>query len=362
MPIRRPSGSPSRWRARHAVEVELLARKLEALLIVAAVVVLARNIVVRHGGGRHEVLVAHVPRVAPDLARDRVHHQLHGEADAGARDAAIGEKAGLVGRDAVGAAAIAAEIVRTRQVADRLARLERDRERPVRIGAAVDRDLGIERLEAAARVGIGGEAVVMLARIGARHEVLAPVLDIAERPAEFEREPGDAQFFRLQHAFVAEAAAHVGRDHAHLPLFDAEKLRKAGANDVRHLGRGVDHELVAAVVPVGQHRLAFHRHHGLARERDLARDHDRRVLALGRKAAVVVEREEAVVVPFLVDPHAASARAACASTSTGSSSTSSSIASQRSSACARVGATHMATASPTKRTLPCASGGHREIL
>src|SRR5262249_13418231 len=49
-------------------------------------------------------------------------------------------------------------------------------------------------------------------------------------------------------------------------------------------------------------------------------------------------------------------------TSTGSSSNSTSICSLRSSASARVGATHIAIASPTKRTLPCASGCHSESL
>ena len=49
-----------------------------------------------------------------------------------------------------------------------------------------------------------------------------------------------------------------------------------------------------------EHRLAFHRHHRLARQRDLAPDHHRRAFGLGVEAALVVEREEDVVAPVLV--------------------------------------------------------------
>ena len=78
-----------------------------------------------------------------------------------------------------------------------------------------------------ALVGVRGEPVMMLAGIGADHQVLAPVLDIAERPAIFERQPGDAQLLGLHDELVAEAAADVGRDHAHLALIDPEELRQS---------------------------------------------------------------------------------------------------------------------------------------
>ena len=267
--MRRPSGSPCALACAPGAEIDFLAREPQALLIVAAVVMLARDIVVGHGGSGHEVLVPDLPWIAADRARDGVHQELDGETHARARNAAIGQKAWLVGCHAPGAAAIAAKIVGSRQVADGLAGLERNRKRPVGIGAAVDGDLGIERLEPTPLVGIGREPVMMLARIGARYKVLAAVLDVAERGAVFAREPGNAQLFGLQHAFVAKAAANIGRHHAHLSLRHPKELRNAGADDVRHLGRRVDHELVAARIPGGEHRLAFQRHHGLACERDL---------------------------------------------------------------------------------------------
>jgi hypothetical protein len=162
--------------------------------------------------------VPDLPRIAADGARDCIHQQLDGKAHAGASHSAIRQESGFVGGDAMGAAAIAAKIVWPRQVADGLAGFKRHRERPVGIGAAVDGDLGIERLEPAAFVGIAGEPVVMLARIGTGDEVLPAILDITERSAIFARQPGNAQLFGLEHAFVSEAAADIGRHDPHLPL------------------------------------------------------------------------------------------------------------------------------------------------
>ena len=116
----------------------------------------------------------------------------------------------------------------------------------------------------------------MFAAVGAGNQMLATILDPAERRSELPSEPGDAQLFRLQHAFVAEAAAHVGRDHAHAALRDPEMLGDRGADHVRHLRRGMDHELVAARLPVRQHGLAFERVHRLPRHAVAAPHHDRR--------------------------------------------------------------------------------------
>ena len=107
------------------LEADLVARREQRLAVVAAVVVLARDIVVGHRRGRNEIVVPHLPWLAADRARDRVDHQLHRKADAGAGHAAVGQKTGLVGRDAIGLAAVAAEIVGARQIAGRLPRLER---------------------------------------------------------------------------------------------------------------------------------------------------------------------------------------------------------------------------------------------
>src|SRR5262249_58466042 len=53
------------------VEADLFAREDERLAIVAAVVVFARHVVVGHVGGRDEIVVTHLPRLATDRTRDR---------------------------------------------------------------------------------------------------------------------------------------------------------------------------------------------------------------------------------------------------------------------------------------------------
>ncbi len=67
-----------------------------------------------------------------------------------------------------------------------------------------------------------------------------------------------------------------------------------------HLGRGVDHQLVVAVIPVGDDRLAFHRHHGVARQHDLALDHDGGLAGARLVLAVGTEGDEQIVGPVLV--------------------------------------------------------------
>ena len=83
----------------------------------------------------------------------------------------------------------------------------------------------------------------------------------------------------------------------------------------------------------------------------------------GLEVHVDVGGEEQVVAPVLVHQRRAglARRPACRRTA-GSGSKSSSISAARSSASARVGATHMATSSPTWRTLPVARTGCTEDL
>src|SRR4029079_8311388 len=93
------------------LSTKLFASELQALLIIAAVVVLPRDIVVRHRRRRNEVLVTDFERIAPHLPCDRIDHQLHCEADAGPRNAAIRQETRLVGRHAFRATAVAAKVV-----------------------------------------------------------------------------------------------------------------------------------------------------------------------------------------------------------------------------------------------------------
>ena len=136
------------------------------------------------------------------------------------------------------------------------------------------------------------------------HQVLATVLDVAERPPEFQREPRDAQLFGLQDDFVAEAAADVGRDDPHLTCVDAEELRQADADDVRNLGRGVarsadplrsSQSASTALPSIGT--MAW-RESAISRWTTIGASLD-----FASKPLSIVEREKEVVGPLLVNAH-----------------------------------------------------------
>ena len=101
---------------------------------------------------------------------------------------------------------------------------------------------------------------MVVAGVSGRQEMLAAVLDPAHGMIEFERERGDRRLFRRQPRLRPETAAHVGRDDANVALLEPEHLGQSQPDDVRHLGRGVDDELVQPMVAIGQHRAPLERH------------------------------------------------------------------------------------------------------
>ena len=140
---------------------------------------------------------------------------------------------------------------------------------------------------------------MVLAAIGVGGQVLTPILEPADGVAAAKRKPAEADFFSEQDALVTEAAPDVGRDDPHAAFFQAEAFGEAGANDMWHLARGREHELVGSMVEHGDRAASFDRRHALARGRNRARDLDRRIE--GRCNAGVDERlEEDIVAPMLV--------------------------------------------------------------
>ena len=141
---------------------------------------------------------------------------------------------------------------------------------------------------------------MVLARIGAGDQMLAAILGPAERLLARERQPGDGEFLRLQLAFVAEAAADIGRRHPDGRLRDLQELAKAGADQMRDLGGGVHDELPGAVIPPGQQTLALHRVHHLAGAGELQVDAHRGVFRHRSDAAVELGLQEQIVAPVFV--------------------------------------------------------------
>ena len=284
----------------HGFQVDVFHRAAQAFREIAAVEMLARDVVVGHGFRRHEVQLAYFMRLAADRAGDGVDGQLDGEAHAGPRHAAVGRKRRLVGGDRPGLAAVGVQRVRAGQIAAGLGGLDARGERPHRIGADIDGDLGVERQQPAALVGVSGDPVVMLAGVGADHQMLAAVLDPAHRVVELQRRPGDEDLFGVQHALVAEAAADVGRDHPDIALLQPQTFGQPGAHHVRHLGRHVNHELVVLVVAEGEHRQPFQGHHALAVHAVFALDLHRRGFHHGFDIAIDGGLQEQVIAPFVV--------------------------------------------------------------
>ena len=116
-------------------QIERGHRPAHRLGVVARVEMLVGDIVVGHILALHEILEAHLVRLASGGTRDRIDHELDCKAHAGACHAAIGEDARLVGRRRPGAAAIALHLVRAGEDRSHLGRFETRRKWIERIGA-----------------------------------------------------------------------------------------------------------------------------------------------------------------------------------------------------------------------------------
>ena len=262
---------------------------------------LGGDVVERHLLGPDDIVEPDLVRLAPDFAGDRVDHQLQREADAGARHPAEGEDRRLVRGDRPGLAAEGVHQIGPGQDRGDLGRFEAGGERVGRIGAGIDRGLGVERQQPAFGVGIAGDDVVVLAAIGVGGQMLAPVLEPAHRTLQMPGQPGDADLLRRQDPLVAEPAADIGRDHPDARMVEAEAFGDPGADDMRKLG-GRDHgELAQPAVPFGEHALALDRRHALARGAELAGDLDRGAGGDGFDVVLDTGLQEHVVAPRLVD-------------------------------------------------------------
>ena len=103
------------------------------------------------------------------------------------------------------------------------------------------------------------DLVRLLALLGRGQHVLVAILDPAHGPPEPAREERDQHVLGIDDELGAEAAAHVGRDHAHLVRRQAEQVADELADLVRHLRRRPHRELAAGWVPVGDEPARLHR-------------------------------------------------------------------------------------------------------
>ena len=104
----------------------------------------------------------------------------------------------------------------------------------------------------------------LLARVRRVGQVLVTRLDPLHRRVEAHREQREQDLLGVDLLLHAEAAAHVGRDHADPVLAEPERLAKRVAQGVRPLGGRPHGEATRPEVVVGEHAARFQRHPGVA--------------------------------------------------------------------------------------------------
>ena len=174
---------------------------------------------------------------SPRAARDQIDRALHREGGFRPPGAAIGRVRHLVGGDDPARGGEVLDLVGAGQVDRGVVGDARADRVP---GAAIDDVVVAEREDAALVVEPDLDIVQLVARMRRGHEMLAPVLDPAHRPAEAAREERDQQVLGIDVALAAEAAADIERDEAHALLGEAEDRGDLAAHPMHDLGRRPD--------------------------------------------------------------------------------------------------------------------------
>ena len=117
-----------------------------------------------------------------------------------------------------------------------------------------------------ARVVVDGDAHrhAILARVQARHEVLAAILDPLDGPADQLAGQHSVELLGDHEHLLPEAATDVLHDHPHAVLRQIARPGEEAAGAVRALRRQPDDELLAVPVPVGDDTTRLHRHAQIA--------------------------------------------------------------------------------------------------
>ena len=103
------------------------------------------------------------------------------------------------------------------------------------------------------------EIPILVALLDRGEEMLAPVLDPFDRPPQEQARRRERDLFRIHDELGAEAAADVGRDHAHLVLVEPQQHHQEGAHLVGELRRGPQRQPVLVDVVDRERAAAFDR-------------------------------------------------------------------------------------------------------
>ena len=140
------------------------------------------------------------------------------------------------------------------------------------VGAVVLGDVVGQAQDPALVVEGGGDAVVLLAGVVHRHQVLGPVLGPLDGAGQFHGEPRDEEVLGVELAADPEPAARVDRVHADQRLVDAEHVRQQVAVPHRDLGHAEDVQLAPVRGGHGQQAAGLERHAAVAADGELDPD------------------------------------------------------------------------------------------
>src|SRR5699024_12876957 len=110
--------------------------------------------------------------------------------------------------------------------------------------------VGCSGRDAAVGVETGADAILWFAAVKGGGEVLWAVFVPAHRMAQSVCEGGRHDFLATDDALLAETAADIGGDDAHLAFGQSQCLRDCGPYLMRDLCGNFDHELIVAFHPV----------------------------------------------------------------------------------------------------------------
>ena len=254
-------GASLRLLSAEGVVVEGGERLLEGLERGHAVVGHAVGVLVRQLVGAQHVAPAEVGGVDPGAAGGDVQEDLAGQRLELPRPP-IRSAPGGVGVDRLGCEARLRHPVGAGE--DRPDGRRRHNRPRRRVSATVLGVVDLDGLDDAVRVERHRDVCVFVTGRARGEQVLAPVLDPLQRGGHLRRGQHQAHLVALDHHLLAEAAAGVAGDDADALLGHAQQPGAEQTDLVRHLGGGVDRQLLAVRRVIHDEPPPLHRHRRVA--------------------------------------------------------------------------------------------------
>ena len=151
-------------------------------------------------------------------------------------------------------------------------RFERRGPRIDRIGADIADDVGPQARDNAFLVERQFRIDDFVETLAVGGEVLQAVAGPFDRARQQPRRGTDKNLFRIKRAFGAKAAADIRRHHADALARNAQRHRQRVAHDTRHLRGGLQRQLFAACVVLGDACPRLHRQRGFPTHAKMAAD------------------------------------------------------------------------------------------